>query len=207
LFGADGSGLFRGLLGAKLLSMNLPLVAAGALVAFGPAEGERGLAPVTGAQCEVATAYAEMLAGEFRERRRVFDASAFLFLELPQANSPWVRAGDAQPVPGPPFPLIQALTNRNPLNVCPTMRARLTAMHISYGVAAARQAVRHRSNGHFGAVILTISMPSVSADGRDAVLGESSYFGPLSGGASLIHLQRNGTGRWQVVGQIGLYVS
>jgi hypothetical protein len=130
--------------------MKLRLFAVATILALGLAGKGQGAVAVTDAQCEAAAVYTEMFAAQFQGRRRVFDSSSFLFLELPPADREWAAADGDRRVPGPPAALVQSMTDRNPLNLCPAMRARLRAMHIPFGRAAVRGAVRHRRNGLFG---------------------------------------------------------
>jgi hypothetical protein len=186
--------------------MVLRFLATAMIVAFGRADAGRSGISATAAQCEAASAFVEMVVAQFRGRRQVFGAAPFFFMEMPPPDRSWSRAGDNQSVSGPPLALVRDLTDTNALNVCPVMRTRLRAMHIRFGNAAVRWATRHR-NERFRAVILTISLPQVSADGQHAVLGGSSYFGPLDGEARLIHLERDSAGRWQIASRTRLYVS
>jgi hypothetical protein len=185
---------------------NLVFAVAAIMAITLPREGSAAAPAASAAQCEAASAFAETVATQFRGHPMVFNTAAF-FLGSPLAESNWSRASDGRSVPGPSSALLQALTSTSAVTVCPGLRAWLRAMHIPFGEGAVRGASRNTRHGPFRAPILTFSLPAVSADGQQAVLGESVYFGPLAGEASLVHLQRNAAGRWEIVSRNRLYVS
>jgi hypothetical protein len=55
--------------------------------------------------------------------------------------------------------------------------------------------------------IIQVSMPVISANGKSAYLNESSYFGPLAGGAEALEYKISPNGAWELVQRVGLYVS
>jgi hypothetical protein len=161
------------------------------------------------AQCEAAWFYAQTIRTALRGHRLVFETGPIFFGISSREAGDWFVVHNDRPeqVPGPPASLLHDLTSKSALHFCPMLRDRLTALHLRFGRAAVRWAAHLGRGGLYRATIATITLPAISADGRHAVLGESTVSGPLGGGASLIHLVRDAAGRWQVAGSRGLWIS
>jgi hypothetical protein len=187
--------------------MNFWLSALGTTMAVGLQPD--GHSAASAAQCDTAWFYAQRVMAEVGRRPLVFGFERFFFAQLPAETARWYRPQDGPAIAAtaPPAALVQASTSENAVRLCPSFRKRLAARHVRFGEAAVQWAARRRPNGSYRAGIVTISLPAVSADGRQAVLGVSTVFAPLGGGASLVHLTRNEAGAWEVAGSIGLWVS
>lgn len=192
------------------IPMTGPLLIASLLAATMNAQANAVPAP-SRAQCEVAWVYAEMEMAVLRSDPIVFATEPLFLAEVPSRPSKFWRNGRADHVPGPSMALLAAVTNQNVVPACPLIRQRLTARHVRYGEAAVQGAMVPRPGDRHGdgyrAIIISISLPVISADGGHAVLAVTTVAGPLGGGGRLIHLERGPDGRWQEVGWLGLWIS
>ena len=190
-------------------AMSVLNLAAVALAAIGGVQSAREVRlPVTQAQCDVAWAYIERILAE-ADGPVVFDDEPFFFLELPDPATRWIRPGTGPTVyvAPPPAALVQALQSQSPVRACESIRQRLDARRARFGSAAVRWALRVPRGRNYRARIVHLSLPAVSADGREAVMGEGGSSAPTAGGAGLVYLLRNEAGAWREAAAIGLYVS
>jgi len=104
-------------------------------------------------------------------------------------------------------------TTKGALDACPELRNLLTDRQIAFGsravdeMMAKSMASWHNGNGLYSSFIVSLSLPVLSPDGREALAYESSTAGPLGGGGHIIHLRRNRADRWVVVDELSRWIS
>jgi hypothetical protein len=178
-----------------------------AVTAIGATDVMGAAPPASIPQCEAAWVYARMMVAELHGHRVVFDTHSFAGAQITVEPQGWYVPHVGSEAPAPPADLIGRWPARNALRACPSLPQRLASLHIRYGDAAVRWALRQRRDGSYRAVIFTISLPLVSQDGQHAVVETSMASAPLGGGGTLVHLVRDSTGNWHSAGWKGLWIS
>lgn len=163
------------------------------------------------AVCDVAAAYANNLIVEAKGHPIVFTTADQSFVG-PISGGDWWTIDEKRPrsAKSPPLVLVKKLEVQGNLNAvarCPSVRSLLDQQHIGYGSKAVDAADSGDSGKLFTASINTISMPIVSADGKQAVLASSGVSGPLAGGGFVQFLERQPNGIWRVVAVSPLWIS
>lgn len=109
----------------------------------------------------------------------------------------------------PPQSLADAflsLPAQSPLDACPGLQAELAKAKIGAGDDAVARATAENADivdlPTYGADVLSLSLPIVSADGRDALLQDRLCEGPQACVGSIVHLQREKGGRWKAVSSV-----
>ncbi len=161
--------------------------------------------------CEVAAAYVQIVISEAKNRPVVFTTNDEPF-NAPLAGGEWSkRTGELQQVAAPPpVALVKRLEDRGNLNAvsrCLSVRKLLKSHHIGYGPEAVDAVNSPDPSQLFKASIHTISVPVVSANGKQAVLASSSVSGLLAGAGFLHFLERQSDGSWTVVAFSLLWVA
>ncbi len=87
---------------------------------------------------------------------------------------------------------------------CPNVRVLVARKGIRIGRPKAQ---RPRWNQEYPVATIELSLPVVSEDDSEALVYESTVYGPLSGGANALLLRKSPDGRWAVVALHGLWVS
>lgn len=159
--------------------------------------------------CDVASAFTEMVAADMSERQTVFSDEP---LDLTQHISDSVANASDQPTAAarPPAALMAHFRQQgatNALTACAPVRALLQNQRIRFGRQATQQGLRQDANGVFASSIVSVSVPVVSADGQQALIGSTIASGTLDGAGLLFLLEKQPNGRWQVVAEYQLYVS
>ena len=113
----------------------------------------------------------------------------------------------ARPPPASLVKKLQDQGNRNAVARCASVRRLLDAHGIAYGARAVNAAVKPDPSELFEATVLTISLPVVSVDGKQALLASSGVSGPLAGAGFLQFLEVQPDGRWRAVASSSLWVS
>jgi hypothetical protein len=159
----------------------------------------------------VAAAYAEIIITEAKNQPVVFTADDHSFRSPIIDNGWWKMIGERpHPATPPPASLIKRIENqgtRNAVSHCASVRKLLDSRLIRYGSEAVDAVNTSDPSKAFMASIETISLPVVTADGRQAVLASSGVSGPLAGGGFLQFLERQADGRWKVSAFSPLWVS
>lgn len=153
--------------------------------------------------CDVAAAYAQTVITEAKNRAVVFTVDDEAFTSPITGGGWWRMDGDRpKPATPPPAALIKRLEyqgSRNAVPRCPSVRKLLDHQHIGYGPEAIHAVTSENPSELFKARVHTISMPVVSADGKQAVLASSGVSGLLAGGGFLQLLERQPDGNWKVL--------
>jgi hypothetical protein len=183
------------------------LLAAAAVSGSAQAEDAAG-GPAAELRCDIARAYIVARLSERGRQPSVFSTEGLTpFIPNGYPRS-WGSLDYESDAPPPPPGLAEALpTGSNAVRSCPSIRHILTRLGLRFGGAAAAWARRVRRGHHFRARIVTVSLPAVSADGRHAVLVESSFRGGLDGGERWVHMELGEDGRWRATGVTALWVS
>jgi hypothetical protein len=188
----------------------VPVAAACALAHAAGAAAPRHGAHLSTLQCDVTTSYAEKAIAAVRaERRSVVFGTGVDLLLMPGGSRRWGFEGKGEVAP-PPSGLVDAIPNGdgdNPITNCPSLRQLLRALRVPWGAGAHAEAVGVPRGRPFRSVILRITLPALSPDGRHAVLGVSQMFQGQDGGAWLVHLIKGEGDRWEVAGESGLWVA
>lgn len=161
--------------------------------------------------CEVAAAYVQTVIAKAKNRPIVFTTNDEPF-DAPFAGGQWWKMTGELPKAAtpPPAALVKRLEdqgNRNAVSHCLSVRKLLDDHHIGYGPKAVDAINSPDPSELFKATIHTISVPIVSANGKQALLGSSGVSGPLAGGGFLQLLERQPGGEWKVVAFSGLWVA
>jgi hypothetical protein len=92
---------------------------------------------------------------------------------------------------------------------CSAVRQLLARRNVPSGEAAAKAAVGNPDpiSPVYKATILSLGMPVVSRDGREALVETGVVCGPLCGAGSLLHLRRDPAGAWRVTGSQMTWIS
>ena len=99
-----------------------------------------------------------------------------------------------------------SLPAQSPLEACPGLPAELAKARITTGDDAVARVTAENTEivdlPTYGANVLSLSLPIVSADGRDALLQDRLCDGPKDCVGSIVHLQREKGGRWKAVSSV-----
>ena len=99
-----------------------------------------------------------------------------------------------------------SLPAQSPLDACPGLQAELTKAKITTGDDAVARVTAANADivslPTYGADVLSLSLPIVSADGRDALLQDRLCDGPQDCVGTIVHLQREKGGRWKAVSSV-----
>jgi hypothetical protein len=99
-----------------------------------------------------------------------------------------------------------SLPPQSPLDACPGLQAELAKARITTGDDAVARVTAENTDivslPTYGADVLSLSLPIVSADGRDALLQDRLCEGPQACVGSIVHLQREKGGRWKAVSSV-----
>lgn len=83
---------------------------------------------------------------------------------------------------------------------CPALRAYLERARIPYGASAVKAVAEGRAPGDsYPAEIFSLSLPSVSADGTEALVATGTVLGPEAGSGAILLLKQQSGGSWRVV--------
>lgn len=108
-------------------------------------------------------------------------------------------AKGAQPGPkGPSSAMAQAYLSAKPVSAvtaCPKVRAYLDSQKVGYGPEGIRQAEREAGRDPLGAMIIRLSLPVLSPDGREAIM-DMSYDFRTGGGGGKTYYWREPAGGW-----------
>jgi hypothetical protein len=106
----------------------------------------------------------------------------------------------------PPQALADALLSlpaQGVFDSCPGLQAELTKARIASGDDAVARITQVDPDivalPTYGANVLSLSLPIVSADGRDALVQDSLCQGPNACVGAIIHLQKEKGGRWREI--------
>jgi hypothetical protein len=99
-----------------------------------------------------------------------------------------------------------SLPAQSPLQACPGLPAELAKERVATGDDAVARVTAENADivslPTYGANVLSLSLPIVSADGRDALLQDRLCDGPQDCVGSIVHLQREKGGRWKAVSSV-----
>ncbi len=94
---------------------------------------------------------------------------------------------------------------RSPVHECETAKIWLDKNGISRGKVGPWDDVDR--NDKFPAEIIRMSIPVFSDDGSMAYMDVSHYFGPLGGGGTALVFRKSRSGNWELVSEVGTYIS
>ena len=160
-------------------------------------------------RCAVASAYIDALLAKPSKLPRVFSTQQERVSDPPKSSS-WIDARSGGQGASPSQALLRQLSNnagQNAITSCASVEAALDKRRIKYGDEAAADVAQSFTGSSYKAELLSISLPLVSRDGKEAVLISSSATGPLAAGGFLEYLRRLPSGAWVVVSSAGLWVS
>jgi len=109
----------------------------------------------------------------------------------------------------PFYPLYRELAKLDgvdPQTECPSLRTFLGSDGVRERFTT-KKPQRTPNSDEWDAVFVGISMPAVSADGREAIMLSSQTFGLLAGSGSEVYLRKNGRGEWVVKYEAGTWIS
>lgn len=112
--------------------------------------------------------------------------------------------------PAPPASLLSKLTDyvhQNAVSSCAEVRSLLEQQQVRFDKRAVEAGRRLRRSLESHAVVYTMSLPALSADGRQALFGQSVFCGARCASEDLVHVSRNQEGRWVQVRKHFLRVS
>ena len=169
--------------------------------------------------CDISAAYALIVVAEAKGHPLVLTTQDQSLLTSVRGGTWWrmeskrplsVFFSPAIPVKAPADVLLEKLEDRGNFNAvarCASVRQLLTTRQIAFGIETINVAAMPNKEELFKARIESISLPVLSAGGKQAVLAASSVSGPLAGGGQLIlfELQRNS--QWKVVAFSPLWVA
>jgi hypothetical protein len=165
------------------------------------------------AQCEVALETVRELSSHDYGKPIVFEVldGKYMDLEAGVLAKGWStsQAGKMTEIL-PPSPELAAEfvgTARNAVPRCPAVRAWLTKHRVRYGRAAVKDVVRRAVNDELPAGLFTVSLPSISGDGRTALVYTSDVWGGEAGGGFAHLYRRQPDGSWKSVAVRRLWIS
>jgi hypothetical protein len=164
---------------------------------------------IRGDRCAVALAYIDVLLARPSKIPRVFSIQQESAPDLPKPRD-WMDTHLERRGASPSQALLRQLSNdtgQNAVVSCASVRKSLDRRHIRYGDSAADEAARTFTGSSYRSEILSVSLPVISRDGKEALLTSSSVSGPLAAGGSLEYLRRQPSGGWAVVSSAELWVS
>lgn len=161
-------------------------------------------------ECALAESYIASFPSVQKRDRVVFTDADERLPDEPALGA-WteVQGQEPQPVPAPSAALLAATKLKagvSAVRACANVRALLDRQGIHYGSDAAYMATRGEGE-LFGAAVLGVALPSLSADGTEAVLAVSERAGRLFGSGNIEHLKRKRDGTWTIVGVLEVWVS
>lgn len=173
----------------------------------------------TPVQCEVALEYAKKTVTSDLSAPIVFsDGYGYDFAFSAPGINPsylsggWNRYENGQrvEVPSPPEDVVRGLLQNgaeNALPRCENLKTWLRARKVGFG-AKALKAVRARSkNDELPAGIFFVGLPSVSGDGRVALLYTSDIWGGEAAGGHVEMYERQPDGSWKFAATLRLWIS
>jgi hypothetical protein len=95
----------------------------------------------------------------------------------------------------------------NAVAACADVRKLLDERHIAYGAEAVDASVKNSPTGFFKKTIIYLSLPIVSADGREAIYLHSFQSGGRFGTGQVEYRKSDMRGGWVLVGSAELWVS
>jgi hypothetical protein len=91
---------------------------------------------------------------------------------------------------------------------CSAIRTLLRSKAVEFGDAAVGRAQRGSGSSlRYSATIRSVSLPTISQNGRNALLIASEVSGATAGGQEMVYLRRIATGTWVIVGTAVLTVA
>lgn len=151
--------------------------------------------------CTVAVRFTE---GWSRER----GGNPVVFSDEPESSVPrplpaaWrLLSGDPGGAPSPStLRTAGTLPTASAVARCPALRALLDRGRIKHGADAIKAAVDGRgADDSYPIEIFSLSLPSVSADGTEALVATGTVWGPEAGGGQILLLKRQADGSWHAV--------
>lgn len=184
-----------------LLSCVLPCCSPGGTAADAPATARLDDA------CTVAVRFTESWLRERGGKPVILSDEPESALPRPGAGGWWMPAGGAGEAPSPAL-LNATLSKDSALARCPALRAYLEHARIPHGAGAVRAAVAGLgAEDSYPAAIFSLTLPSVSADGTEALVATGLMLGPEAGGGELLLLRRRPDGGWRAVSSQPSWIS
>ncbi len=165
-------------------------------------------------QCDVALTYLKEL--------KTFRSKPFLLVEKPEEvfSTDQMKLAKAQPQRQQSEAEFVAelkkskLPQLSPVKLCENvknwateMQARIVAETPTRNNSITPDWLITDEDGDYNWRIISISMPTISANGKYAQMNESQYFSPLAGGGSALKYKRLPDGTWEEVERMQVYVS
>lgn len=160
--------------------------------------------PAPPAACDVALAFVELRHG---------GKQALPLVMTPERESlfGWNRGGIAAEMAAdpPPAELIARLEAglTSALLHCPGLPAELEKRRIAHGRDAAQRAAVADASGRYGANVISVALPVLSADGNQALVAASTVRGQENGEGEVFHLRRQTDGSWRIVARAMTWIS
>lgn len=167
-----------------------------------PGTPEGGATPRADDACTVAVRFVDSWLDQRRGTRAIVFSDAPDTTPVNPAPGPWFKPtgeyGDA-----PARALLdkgQEMPRDSAVARCPTLRAYLDGAHIRYGAAAVAQTANAPDGQSlYPADILGVTLPTLGADGTEALTMTSFRSGPQSGQGRFFLLKRQRDGTWPAI--------
>lgn len=159
--------------------------------------------------CDAAKAFTEMLLADMSGRSTVFSTEPFDLVDDMDEVAP-DAGGKLTAAALPPQSLVDSARRQGATNAiaqCDAVRDFVLARRISVGTEAVKNGLRQDADGAFASSVIGISLPSVSSDGRTALVGLTIASGTLDGVGMMLLMEKQPTNRWQVIAEYQLYIS
>lgn len=110
----------------------------------------------------------------------------------------------------PPQPLLDRARQQGATNAvaqCDAVRNFANVRRVPFGTEALANRRSQNVDGAFASSIVGVSLPSISDDGRRALIGLTIASGMLDGGGMMLLMEKQANNRWQVIAEYRIYVS
>lgn len=159
--------------------------------------------------CTVAVRFTESW---LRER----GGNPIVFSDEPESSVPrpvpgaWrLLSGDPGGAPSPStLRTVGTLPTASAVAHCPALRAFLDRTRVKHGADAVKAIVDGRGpDDSYPIEIFSLSLPSVGADGTEALVATGTVSGPEAGGGQILLLNRRADGSWHAVSSQPTWIS
>lgn len=106
----------------------------------------------------------------------------------------------------PLYRKLEKVDGVDPQKRCPSLEKYLSNPRVRDRFTQNRPRLRKKEDDWDG-IFVSVSMPAISADGREAIMMTGITFAPLAGGGNEVYLRRNRHGRWVVKYQQPTWIS
>jgi hypothetical protein len=173
-----------------------------AFVTIAVQRDQSGLASKTDNECGPVIAYLEAILSDrylLEDRRKLFLTTESTSLSLPDLKdlSPaQLAAFDADPFSSL-YRKLAKVDQIDPRTKCATLVEFLNLPRVRTRFTRTQPQLR-KPDDDWDAIWVSVSMPAISSDGKEAIMMSGLTFAPLAGGAEEVYLRRDRDGRWVV---------